>query len=260
LRRSRLFCFSIVFTLLSFSLRAQDTLPLKRTYLAFPFPVLEIKDRLNYGLVYKGLEIPLFRVGIQREYNHSFLEWHMQIGGGILFREGMQSLNFQWKLNDVFYGIEMDENKKFKIYFGPSLILNYTYQLYPFLHAGHSFWFTNYSIGPKVFAEIPLKIKPVLKLSLYNSIAGITSRPDAKRDPYFYSFKFKDLMKYWHRDMHVGTFNQFNYTDFSVEVYFTRKKRDVSLAYNLNYIGYYKQPRMDYLSQGIIATVYFPEK
>ncbi|HXH18818.1 MAG TPA: hypothetical protein VNJ07_07010 [Chitinophagales bacterium] len=251
----------IILIPLSFSISAQDILPLKRTYFAVPFPVLEIKDRPNYGMEFKGLEIPLFRAGIQREYNHSFFDWHTQTGGGILFREGMQSLNFQWKLNDVFYGIEMDKNEKFKIYFGPSLILNYTYQLYPFLHAGHSFWFTNYSIGPKVFAEIPLKkIKPLLKLSLYNSIAGVTSRPDAERDPYFYSFKFTDLMKFWHHDMRAGTFNLFNYTCFTTELYFTRTNRDVSLAYNFNYIGYYREPRMDYLSQGVIVTVYFVKK
>jgi len=132
---------------------------------------------------------------------------------------------------------------------GPSLIADYNYQFNPDLHSGHSFWFTHYSFGGMM--QYNHKIgRQLFAFSLNTSLFGITSRQPEYHDPYFWDLSAGDIVKYFHQDLHFGSWNEYNCSELEIRWVPAGNSRFL-FSYEINYMGYYREPKLSFLNQSL---------
>lgn len=252
--------FLLVLLLSSLPLAAQDSTSTLRHSFTVAAAFTQLKEGLNQGLVFGGPGL-LFRYDCERYRPYSLVAFQTHLGAGVDFREGMIGLNTHLRPFRFFYGktVFQQENDQ-RYYFGGAISADYNYQLYPQLHSGISFWFTHFSLSPEFRADLPLKNGKRLRLQGSTSLFSLTSRPETEVEPYFFSFKFGDIVSNLHHEMTFGSLNLANQTTFSVEWLLPGKKRDIGLAYSIEYFGYYKAPKMTALSQFFQTRFYFKQK
>jgi len=110
-------------------------------------------------------------------------------------------------------------------------------------------WFSSIEIGPRIIFTTPIKSK-LFRFTFSNSLAGWGSRPEPGTETYFYSLKFSDFFNNAHSNMKFGSFDLFNHTNLEIELINTNDKR-LSFAYEFEYFGYYKDPRLSYMAHSI---------
>jgi hypothetical protein len=199
---------------------------------------VQIKDKFNYGLVFRG---GVLGVGYSflRESNKNTLLYSTDIAFGANYSKG---IGFVWNFQpmDFYYGFRADKDKNTLLTLGPYISASYKWQLYPELQSGHMFWFTSYEVGPRLRLKKQVKNK-LIKISISNSLAGWTSRPQPATETTFYTLNFADFFGKANSKMKFGSFNLFNHTDIEIEIANTKGKK-LSFAYEFEYCGYYKEP------------------
>jgi hypothetical protein len=83
-----------------------------------------------------------------------------------------------------------------------------------------------------------------------SSVAGFISRQEAYRDPYFYDIGFKYAIKHLHQDLYLGSFDDFNVTCLEI-LYKPDNNQRFTFGYFLKYSGFYNEPRITILNQGV---------
>ena len=220
----------------------------------------QFKEGLNLGLVFHG-------PGLQFDYNderlrgNSIIDFQAQLGGGVSFRQGMLGFNAHLRPLRFFYGNRIfQKQNSAQFHFGPTFSADYSYQLYPHLHSGISLWFTHFSLSPELRAVYPLANGKNLRFRLSTSVIGLSSRPERELEPYFFSFKFGDIVRNLHHELAFGSLDRANQTTFSAEYLLPRKKRDVGFAFQIEYFGYYKTPKITFLNYVFQTRFYFKHK
>jgi hypothetical protein len=204
------------------------------------------KEGLNEGLVFNGFQPGVAYSHIMQNKSNCF-QFDTYLGLGVLFRGGMQAVNFSLTPLSLSYlhKLAKSDRKTFEI--GLNFKSSYNLNLYPYLNSGHSFWVSEVGLSGIFKYQFTIKNKTA---SLYfsNSLLGFTSRPSDKQDPYFYSFKFKDFINNSNSDFKLGSFNKYNHTIIQFE-YNLNKKHTVGICTDLLQINY--QPEFKQLSYGI---------
>lgn len=228
-------CSSILF--------AQDNGTRSDRSLSLKTQFVQFKDEFNYGLVFSGLNLNLGYAYINTSEGKTF-SYTPDIGFGANFNKGL-GLALQFQPIDIFYGLRVNEstNKPFTI--GPYFSTNYKWQMYPELQSGKMFWFTSLEAGPRFMATIPFRNK-LFKVMVANSIAGWTSRPQPATETTFYFREFSDFVRNAHSDLKFGSYNLFNHTNIEIE-WINAKDKKLSVAYEFEYVGYYKNPDFSYV-------------
>jgi hypothetical protein len=217
---------------------SQDSIRVHKDHLiTFSSQFFQIKDEFNYGLVFNGLNVACTYTYIFSSEKYTVI-YNSRLGLGANFNKGV-GIDLRLKPVDFFYG---KPSNFYFITFGAYYSINYQWELYPELQSGHMFWLTSMEIGPRLIMNIPHK-SSIIRVIFSNSIINLTSRPEPETETYFYSLKFSDFIKNAHTILKLGSFNRFNHTAFDIEL--MRNKRKLkSIAYTLEYIGYYKNPKI----------------
>ncbi len=211
----------------------------------------QVNEGANYGLIFRGPGINYGMTWIN--YNdQSYLTYEYELGVGIMFSKQIPALGFYLKPVDIAYLLKMPLADE-KLYLGPLIKLEYNYELYPDLQSGFDYWFTNLNLGIGAMYDLNLR-KSSFLIRLNSSVIGLLSRQEAYRDPYFYDIGFKYAVKHLHQDLYLGTFDDYNVSTFEV-LFRPDSKSGLTFGYFLKYSGYFHDPRITILNQGVKLTI-----
>lgn len=227
----------------------------KGNFFSIGVSYLEIKDELNHGFVFKGPDISL-GYGFQNIDSARYFTYSGSISGG--GKTAVGTWGFRWSLSPVntHYLIRINEKSKSTVYLGPSFLVSYNVQNYSELHAGPIIWMTSYDLGIKLSAIIDLNEK-LIELQFRNTVGALSGRPEAERDPYYFTTNFGENFSNMHSNMKLGTVNTSNQTEVKITLFLNSKMQTKGLSYNFQYTGYFNDPEFRQLSHSIEYTWYF---
>jgi len=237
----------VVILMFSSNSIAQDSLKHNTHSLTLKTEFFQIKDGFNYGLVFNGLSLA-GRYSFEKSMENTVFIYSPGLSFGACFNKGV-GLWWGFVPIDIFYGYKIKKSITKPLVIGAYIATNYNWQLYPELQSGHMFWFTSIEIGPQFILTLPLKTRKI-KFTFSNSLAGFTSRPEPATESYYYSLTFSDFITNAHSNLEFGSYNLFNHTNFEIELINNKKKR-LSIAYEFEYFGYYKEPRLSFISHSL---------
>jgi hypothetical protein len=215
---------------------------------------LQIKESLNYGLVFKGPGLN-YEYLKRWEYDKNQLTYTGRFGFSYLETRDIAAANINLVPVNLNYLFKPKPEKEFFI--GPTLLVDYNYELYPDLQSGYSFWFTHMSVGVKMLYKFNLQSN-LFQVELGTTLFGITSRAKQWEDPYYYDLSFGDVIKYLHQDMQFGSFGQYNHSELEIR-YKPNAGSRWALAYNFQYYGYFDEPRLDMINQ-YLKVILMPKR
>ena len=241
---------STLFLLLCTRIISSQELPSTRsTFLSASY--LQVKEEANYGLVFRGPAVDFgMRWEIPIRNNTILYEYHL--GAGFPLAKGVIGLNMSLKPVDISIVRDIPAgNIIFQA--GPALKMQYDVQFYPDLQSGYDFWLTSYNAGIKLRAIIPA-MTGMIRLGIWNSLLGLTSRTEPYTDPYFFDLGFWEVMKDIHSNLEFSSLSRFINTTFTAEYLFKKHPR-IALAYVLDY-SYYADPyKMTFMNQSLRLIV-----
>lgn len=207
-----------------------------------------LKDENIFGHEFMG---PNFALGYSqlKQSIYGFSRYEAAFGAGAAMGGETMGINLHFKPLDLAGGWPLVDNDDVSLYLGAYVSMNYYLQIFTELEEGHVFWFTFIDAGPRLILDKNTK-KQKFRLQLANSLIGLASRPDGLEDTYYHDLHAFDIISNMHSNLEAGTFNLLNHTDFEVE-WRHLNKMGTSLAYRLEYFGYYAGARLDYLVNSI---------
>jgi hypothetical protein len=240
----------IIFLLLIFTLGSAQDRTFKRNSF-YTSGYNQIREGANFGLVFRG---PGFNYGM--EWNSvsekRYLTYEYELGVGILFAREIPALGFYLKPVDFTYMYKMPLSCQ-SLYLGPILKLEYNYNLYPDLQSGFDYWFTDLNLGFGALYDFNYR-KSSFRIKLNSSVAGFISRQEASRNPHFYDLGFKYAVNHLHQELYFGSFNDFNVS--CLEILFKPEINSrFTFGYYLKYSGFYHDPKITILNQGVKLTI-----
>lgn len=215
---------------------------------------LQIKEGLNHGLVFRGPGLQYSRYW-QWENDWKIVNYEANIGFAYLEARGIGAGNIHLMAGRISYLRKIGNSKKLSA--GLSFTSEYNYELYPDLQSGYSFWFTHYSVGGVLSCPFQLG-KNQFNLNFHTSLMGLTSRPPAERDAYFYDLNLGDVIRFVHQDFRFGSWDRYNQTGLEIK-WQPKPSSRLAITYVLNYYGYYKGPEISMLDQAFKLT-FVPKK
>ena len=198
-----------------------------------------VKDGVNNGMLFNGVTLG-YQFGIQKNIHSSMIDYHADIKIGTLTSRGIFGLNLQIKPLSVMYGLEVSPGEKKKLWLGPRFEADYRMQIYPNLQMGHILWMTNYTLSPEIVAIRNLDNGNAIRLNANYAIAALSSRTQ-NLDPYFFSLRFGDIISSIHSNMNVVSVNNLTKFNLGLEYIYRKSKRDYSIGYSCDYLGYEKK-------------------
>ena len=224
-----LFISAVIFhTLLSNEVYSQS-----RNRIAISTGFLQIKDDFNQGMVFGGAMI---NSQYQRSWNFSSIElqYKPKITLGAPLDKGIVAIHINFAPVDISCLRSVYNTEQHLVKAGLNFATNYSYQLYPDLHAGRMFWFGEIGFSPVIQYTYQWS-KSIIGINLQNSLFGFVSRP-TDYNPYFYSLKFTDFFTNPHKNMQFGSFDNYNHTNLQIE-YIPNTLKANSFAFGIEYIS-----------------------
>lgn len=205
---------------------------------------IQVKDALNYGLVYNGPNLGVTYFYNKNMHKYAF-SYSSEVYFGGLFGKGG---GFSWRLKsiDISYRHKL---KSMPLTIGAYYSTDYQWQQYPELHGGRLYWFSSLEIGPQITYKISPKDYQV-NICFSNSLVGFTSRPEHTSEPYYYSFSLAEFFNVANQKLDFGLINKFNRTKLEIELNRDSWKR-FSIGYTFEYYGYYQEPKLVYLCHSL---------
>ena len=215
-------------------------------YLEPQFFVLH--DENIYGYRFKG---PNFSMGYSqlKQSIYGFSRYEAALGAGAAMGGGTMGMNLHIKPLDLGGGWPIVDDNDVSLYLGACVALNYYLQVFSELEDGHVFWFTFIDAGPRLILDLNGKNQK-FRFQLANSVIGLASRPNGLENTYYQDLNAFDILSNVHSNLRSGSFNLLNHTDLEVE-WRHINKMGTSVAYRLEYFGYFQSPRLDYLVNSI---------
>jgi hypothetical protein len=236
----------IIFLLLIFTLgKAQDKTFTRNSF--FTAGYNQINEDANFGLVFRGPGLNYGMTWNSANEKRSFT-YEYELGAGILFSREIPALGFYLKPIDLAYLFKMPIAGE-SLYLGPIMKMEYNYDLYPDLQSGFDYWFTNLSFGIGALYDFNYK-NSSFRIKLNSSVAGFVSRQETNRNPYFYDIGFKYAINHLHQDLYFGSFDDFNVSGLEILCKPDINSR-ITFGYFLKYSGYYHDPQITILNQGV---------
>ncbi len=240
-----------LFLIQPFQIRGQDLSSVREQRIHFKPQFFQIKDALNYGLTYSGINLNGGYHWQQTSSDHR-VSYATDLAFGVNFNKGI-GLAWHFKPLDLFYGFKMKISESLDpIYVGPYLATHYQVQLYPYLQSGHMFWFTTIEYGPRVETQIQIGDRSIF-FRLTNSLAGWTARPKPATETYFYSLRFSDFIQNPNSRFNFGSFEVFNHTNLTLEMN-PRPGKRLSVGYEFDYVGIFYDPNLHYIAHSFNLT------
>ena len=214
---------------------------------------LQIKESLNYGLVFKGPGLG-YKYSSLWENKRRIMEYTGALSLNAPLTRGIISGSVNLVPARFDYRIKFDPEGK--VSFGPYVILDYNMMIYPDLQSGYTFWLTNYSLGGVLSGWFTSK-ENRFDLCLHFTVMGFTSRTEPYDDPYFFSGSFGDLIGDLRSDL---TFNPGRYTVNEIELKWTPNPSSrLAYGYSFRYHGYFQEPELNMINHSVIIH-FLPKK
>jgi hypothetical protein len=212
---------------------------------------LQVKESANFGLVFTGPSID-YGMAWNIQNDKRLITYEYEVGLGILLSRDIPALGFYLKPVDLAYlfKIPMGENR---LFVGPSFKLEYNYHLYPDLQAGFDYWFTNLSLGINALYDFNY-LNSSFHIRLNSSLAGISSRQEYYRDPYFYDIGFKHAINHLNNGFSSGSVNRFASVNLEA-LWRPSASGRFAFGYVMAYSGYYKQPEITIVSHSFKLVI-----
>lgn len=214
---------------------------------------LQIKEGMNSGLIFKGPGL-IYDFNSKRENEKRIIAYSFRFGFTYLETKEIAAanlniipLNFAWLFKSY-------DKSDFSI--GPQLIAEYNYEIYPDLQSGYSFWFTHFSLGVSTLYKFNVR-NNLFQLSFESTLLGFTSRQEVYDDPYFFDLSAKYVIQSVNSDLKFGSLNSYNRSEFQFR-WQAKPESRVAFAYNLQYHGYYKEPKLTMLNQ-MLKVIILPK-
>jgi hypothetical protein len=207
-----------------------------------------LKDENIFGHVFNGLNFA-FGYNQLKQSIYGFSRYEAAFAAGAAFGGETLGINLHIKPLDLGGGWPLVDENDISLYLGAYVAMNYYLQIFTELEDGHVFWFTFIDAGPRLILDKNTK-KQKFRFQLANSVIGLASRPDGLEDTYYHDLHAFDIISNVHSNLQAGSFNLLNHTDFEFEWRHVNKM-GTSIAYNLEYFGYYGEGRLDYLVNSI---------
>jgi hypothetical protein len=236
---------SVLLLILPVYIFAQDTFGLRSTYFSAGF--LQIKESANFGLVFRG---PTLNAGMSWNILHGnrvfFYEFQFELAAPM--SKGVVGEHTNIKPVEFAYAWQIHSGQ-FDLKIGPALKMEYKLEYYSDLQSGYNYWLTSYCMGLSAFTSVPVK-KSMVRLRLYNSLAGFASKNEIYDDPYFFDPGFVEIMKDFHSDFKFVTLGSFNNTSFELRFKISDASR-MTVSYVFDYCVYMKSPDVRYLNHSV---------
>lgn len=219
----------------------------KTSYFDLSVDYTELKDQMNYGLVFRG---PNLQVGysLDLETTHRRFRFESEFGFGPSFARGMAGINFRFQPAQLDYLFPI-EIRNSTLWIGPYAAIRYNYHLYPELHSGHTYWFTAIDFGPSLIFETEILEKDIA-VNLETSLYSITSRPAFEKEDYFYFLRLTDIIKNANSDFSFSLQDKRYYVALSFVLKDINQK-GWSVVYCLSQSIYEASPRTNYFTNSI---------
>jgi hypothetical protein len=207
----------------------------------------QIKERANFGLVFHG---PSVNYGMNWKFlnDNRLINIESELGISILFSKSIPGLGFYLKPVDFSYLLKINLRDK-PFYVGPSLKLEYNYNLYPDLQAGFDYWFARNYIGVSSSYRIDIN-QSILLVKFTSSLFGLVSRQPEYRNPYFYDLGIGHAVRHLHQDLTFGSFSRFYSCNLELLLK-QRKDSRFNFGYVFEYAGFYKAPQISIVNHSI---------
>lgn len=249
----KLFLPLIVFNFIISSAGAQDYDKIRSMNYNAGF--IQIKDQMNYGLVFSGIQ-QSFSYRKAWKVNDKSIYYQGDIGFGIM--SGTRNLtgrNFTFKPIDLYSNL-YEQVRGFTLSAGPWVKAEYNYQVYPELQGEYSSYFTNYSLGFYIGAWIETNAG-YFRLRWKNSLVGAIARQTTERDPYFYESSASQNIKDVHSNFNSGSFNLFN-NSFIEFLFVGVHHPRLGYGYSFEYFSYSNDPQLKSVNHSF--SLYFYPK
>lgn len=217
---------------------------------------MQIKEGANFGLVFSG---PGLQYGMNWDCAKGarLASYRFKLGLAPLFSRGILGARFYVQPAGFSYLIRLSGGEN-RLYAGPVINWEYSYNLYPDLQSGFDYWFTNISLGLGARYDTGLGGSD-LRLALHASLAGLTSRQGSYRDPYFYDLGFGHAIRHLHQDLTFGSFGRFLVAGFEA-LWRPKSGARLSLGYAMDYYGYFPSPGLTVLDHRVKMIVHKKNK
>lgn len=126
---------------------------------------------------------------------------------------------------------------------GPGLDGDHRWYVNPELHSGSFFWYGHYDAEVRVALDGYVAGRGVHGQLRVAALSAV-SRPPTDPDPYFYDWRFVDLIARTHRDMRVASLGTVRHVELAVAVDMPRRKRDWRLGYVVRLEDYAGDPAL----------------
>ena len=196
---------------------------------------LQLKDEFNLGMVFNGVQLE-YRYGLKWEINDHEILYQPKLGIGFAFKHGMIGGQIHFAPVNVTWTMPFYDKNGHTIRGGANLITDYNYQLYQ-LNDGTLFWTVELGFSPVIQYGYQWDNKRI-NLGWQNSLFGFSSHRQGY-DPYNFLFTWKDFIVDPHKNLKIGSFNNYNHTNISLEFVPNISKMH-SLAYEFDYLGFFR--------------------
>ena len=209
---------------------------------------LQLKDELNLGMVFTGVQLE-YRYGLHWNINDHEILYQPKFGLGVAFNRGMTGAQVHIAPINVTWNMPFYEQNGHTIRGGVNFSADYNYQAYPFLQDAHLFWTSEIGFSPVINYSYQWDNRRI-NANLQNSLFGFTSHIQ-KYDPHYYSLTAKDFFVKPHEDLKLGSFNNYNHTNISLEFVPNILKKH-SFAYEFDYLGFFYGNRFDRINHNML--------
>lgn len=218
------------------------------------FNYLQIREALNYGIVFRGGSLHYGRRWAWNDPD-KIIGLEPELGLAVLGSRGMKGVQAELTPVRFFYLKKWPAHPNFR--FGPLLDAAYHIQFYHDLQNGFSFWLTQYSLGWAAGYRFSSG-KNQFDLTARASVLSATSRPPAERDPYFYDLSPGSVLRSVHRDFRIGSWERFRRLEAEIR-WRPGPNSGLAVAWAVNYRDYRQQPAIQLLDQRL-KLIFIPKK
>jgi hypothetical protein len=212
---------------------------------------LQLSDGHNLGMVLNGIQLE-YRYGLLWKIQRHEIFYQPKLGFGIGFNRGMKGYQIKIAPVNVTWTMPFYEQNGHEIKGGFNFAADYSYQMYPDLHAAHLFWANEIGISPVIRYNYRWLNKRI-GINLQNSLFGFTSNKQ-EFDPYFYSFKARDFFITPHKNMEFGSLNNYNHTNIALE-FVPNTSKTHSFLYEFDYFSFFYGKQFERLSHSLLWRV-----
>jgi len=212
--------------------------------------LLQIKESQNGGHVFTGPQLQYAHEWAW-EGSASLSTLKSQVGAGAVFSRGILGVNIHIMPGEWLYKWSVAPS----LFIGSALSADYTYQFYPDLQSGVSYWFSQVSAGLAVEYRFQV-LESNWRVMGTTSLLGFTSRPSDVRNPYFFDLGFAEALRYLHQNIGFGSVNQFTRTRLEVQwqAHSSGAGEPIRLSYTFDIDANFYSPKWISLRHGLTLT------